>query len=430
MLHETQITEDFLQFVWEQKLFNGNCMKTVTGEKTEVLDPGLRNRDSGPDFFNARVRIGTTLWAGNIEIHKNSSDWKKHHHQDDGSYNNIILHVVLHYDTPVKRTSGEEIPALVLDFPDHLYDNYRLLMNSSNWIPCQEKFRSVNRLVMKIGFNRLMIERLQERRGEIVQSLQMNAQDWNETFYHFLARNFGFKTNAVPFELLAKSVPHHILEKHQENILILEALLFGQSGLLHQELLGDDYFLKLRADYEFFAKKYHLKPIPGHLWKFLRLRPVNFPTIRIAQFAALIQQAAGLFSRISESPVLPALRNLFHVKASDYWTNHYKFSQPSRSLVKHLGNSSIDNIIINTVVPVIFVYGETTGNTCLRERALEWLGELPPEENSVMDGWSKLGVEPESAFESQALLQLRNRYCLRKRCLHCHIGTRIIKEKG
>ncbi len=272
------------------------------------------------------------------------------------------------------------------------------------------------------------MNRLEDKTGEIVQWLGQNNNDWNETFYQFLARNFGFKTNAVPFELLAKSLPQGIPGKHKDSLFQLEALFFGQSGLLHEELFGDDYFLKLRAEYDFLAKKYGLKPMPAHLWKFLRLRPVNFPTVRIAQFAALFHRSSGLFSRIIETPSLNDIRQLFDVQASTYWTFHYKFNLPAEKSPKHLGETAADGLIINTLIPILFVYGENTGKYFLKDRALEWLDKLPAEDNSIITGWGNWALKPIQHLSRRALLQLKNRYCDQKRCLHCHVGTKLVRS--
>lgn len=421
------MTEDFLQFIWEQRLFETNNLETTDGEKLEVVEPGTRNTDSGPDFFNAKIRIDSTLWVGNIEIHRNSSDWMRHHHNTDGAYDSIILHVVDNFDKPVHRKSGSTIPALVLTYPAHILENYRQLLAARTWIPCQARFHAIDPFVLKIGFNRLMIDRLQDKTTEILERLALNQNNWNETFYQFLARNFGFKTNALPFELLAKSLPVSILGKHKNNLQQIEALLFGQSGLLNMELFGDDYFLNLRAEYEFLSKKYRLKPVAGHLWKLLRLRPVNFPTVRIAQLAALIHQSSGLFSEILETDQLTQLQKLFDVRASAYWDHHYKFSYPSKNSSKHLGDSAVNNLIVNTIVPFLFVYGEQNNKHYLKDRALDWLEKMPAETNSVITKWEGLGIQPQSAFETQALLQLKNRYCSERRCLKCHVGNKIIR---
>ncbi len=424
----TPLTEDFLQFVWEQRLYPDGPMETVTGEPVAVIDPGMRNPDAGPDFFNARVRIGETLWAGNIEIHRNSSDWQRHRHHQDGAYDNVILHVVGNYDLPVARTGGESIPALVLPFPAHVFGNFKKLMEAKDWIPCQATLHRADRQLLKIGFNRLLIERLEEKSGEIGSRLEQNRQDWNEAFYQFLARSFGFKTNALPFELLARSLPLKLLARHSGDLFQVEALLFGQAGFLHDALLGDDYYLRLRTEYDFLSKKYHLKPMAAYLWKFLRLRPVNFPTLRIAQFAALVSRTPGLFSRITEAAGTSELLQLTDVTASEYWTSHYKFNYPSSPVVKHLGNAASESLIINAVIPFLFVYGRISGRQYLRERALEWLDSLPPETNSVISRWNSLGVESVSAFETQALLHLKNRYCDHRRCLHCPAGSLLVKK--
>lgn len=421
------MTEDFLQFVWEQRLFETHNPETTDGERVEVVDPGIRNTDSGPDFFNAKVRIAETLWVGNIEIHRNSSDWFRHNHQDDTAYDNVILHVVDYFDKPVHRKDNSKIPVMELKYPAQLLENYQQLLAARTWIPCQTRFHAIDPFVLKIGFNRLMIERLQDKTSEIMEQLERNQNNWNETFFQFLARNFGFKTNALPFELLAKSLPVSILGKHKNNLLQIEALLFGQSGLLNEELIGDDYFLKLRDEYGFLYKKYGLKQVPGHLWKFLRLRPVNFPTVRIAQLAALIHQSSGLFSVILETDRLSNLQKLFDVCASAYWDHHYKFNYKSKKAPKRLGESAVNNLIVNTVVPFLFVYGEQNNKHFLKDRALEWLDQLPAETNSIISKWEGLGVQPQSAFETQALLQLKNRYCAEKRCLKCHVGNKIIR---
>lgn len=422
------MTEEFLQFVWEQRLFTAENLKTTGGESVEVIDPGRRNYDAGPDFFNARIKIGDTLWAGNVEIHVSASDWERHNHQADPAYDSIILHVVQHADLPLTRATGGEIPTLPLSYPSHLLENYQKLLAAQTWIACQNQFHQVDHLALKIGFNRLLVERLQEKTGEIVQRLAENTYNWNETFYQFIARNFGFKTNALPFEMLAKSLPLSIPGKHKDHLFQLEALLFGQAGLLHQELLGDEYFLQLRSEYAFLLKKYGLKPMEGHLWKFLRLRPVNFPTIRLAQLAALLHRSSGLFSQLLETASLKEIRQLFDVEASEYWNSHYKFNYPSKNSVKRLGETAVNTLVINTVIPFLFVYGDQHNKPHLKDRALEWLEQLPPENNSVIEKWKALGVQPVSAFETQALLQLKNRYCEAKKCLHCQVGSKLIKK--
>ena len=421
--------EEFLQYIWENRLFTHENQQTANGETLEIINVGKRNTDSGPDFFNARVKIDDTVWVGNVEIHRFASDWGRHNHNTDDAYNNVILHVAEVFDKPVYRNNGEEIPALVLKYPAALKTNYQKLLDAKTWIACQSQFHKIDPIILQLGFNRLMIERLEEKTTEILNRLQQNNNDWNETFYQELARMFGFKVNAIPFEMLAKSLPVGILAKHKSSLFQLESLLFGNSGLLNEQLLGDDYYISLRNEYSFLYKKYQLKGIESHLWKFMRLRPGNFPTIRISQFAALIHKSHGLFSKILEIESLEDLKKLFEVQASEYWNSHYSFNKNSvRNSVKELGENSINTLIINIVIPFLFVYGEKQNKESLKNRSLEFLEQLPAEENSVIEKWKSLGVEARSAFESQALLQLKNKYCELKKCLNCQIGVKLVKS--
>lgn len=422
------IPEEFLQYIWENNLFYSKDLVTSEGEKLEVIKTGTRNSDAGPDFFNAKIKIGNTVWAGNVEIHKKASDWFRHDHQNDKKYRNIILHVVETADHKIYRENDEEIPLLVLNYPENYKNNYQRLLEAQTWIACEEQFFRLDPMLIRLGFNRLMIDRLEQKTGEIAERLKSNNHNWNETFYQVLARIFGFKVNAVPFELLAKALPLGILAKHKNNLLQLEALIFGTSGLLNEELLGDEYYLKLRQEYTFLYKKYDLKIIEAHLWKFMRLRPVNFPTIRMAQLAALIFCSSGLFSKITEIDKIDELKELFRVKASSYWKSHYRFNKTAaKSHPVELGESSVNSLIINVVVPFLFVYGEMQDKHFLKNRALEFLEQLPSENNSIIKKWNGLGITARSAFESQALLQLKNMYCSKKKCLNCQIGNKLVK---
>jgi hypothetical protein len=424
------VPEEFIHFIWENQLFHNKSLKTQSGETVEIVKPGRRNTNAGPDFFNAQVKIDDTLWAGNIEIHKKASDWEKHNHTSNKAYENVILHVVEEADKSTFRMNGTEIPTLEITWPEQFTRNYRKLLDSKSWIACQEQFHRVDPVLLRLGFNRLMIERLENKTGEIEKRLTQNNNNWNETFYQMLARMFGFKVNAVPFELLAKAVPMQILAKHKSNLFQVEALLFGTSGLLHEELIGDEYFIKLRDEFSFLHKKYNLKTVEPHLWKFMRLRPGNFPTIRISQFAALIYRSQGLFSKILESESIAELKQLFEVKASEYWNSHFRFNKSSsKQQSKELGENSINILIINVIVPFLFVYGEKQNQHHLKNRALDFLEQLSPERNSIIRKWEELGVRPQSAFETQALIWLKNRYCEPKKCLNCQIGNKLVKIK-
>ncbi len=424
------MNEKFLQFVWRHGLFDQSHLRTGEGLRVRILSRGMTNQDAGPDFFNARIQIGETLWAGNVEIHQKASDWSRHRHDQDKAYDNVILHVVGQNDQPVMNSKKQKVPIMVLHYDPCLEDNYEELMKSDGWISCQKYFHQVEPLQLQIWYHSLMVERLQLKIQEITDRLEQNKHDWNETFYQFLARNFGFKTNALPFELLARSVPLHTAEKHKDSLFQLEALYFGAAGLLNEELVGDDYFLALKKEFSFLFSKYRLNPVPAHLWKFLRLRPVNFPTIRIAQLAGLLHQSDALFSRMIGIRDLEGIRAVFDVRPSSYWDSHYRFNKPSPENSKHLGNEAFHNIVINTFVPFLFVYGDYYHKQELKDIALDLLSKIPPEENSIIHHWKELGVPVHSAFDTQALIQLKNNYCNSRRCLDCVVGTKLVSRRN
>ena len=420
--------EEFLQFIWEHGLFSKNDLKTTEGKRLEIISLGQPNLDSGPDFFNAKIRIDQTIWAGNIEIHQKSSHWYHHKHDLDPAYDNVVLHVVESHDRPV-FVKTHELPVFEIRYPQEIARNYEELLRSIYWISCQEQLTEYDPFLIRFWFSALMIERLQSKTNDVLFLLQQNKNNWNETFYQLLARNFGMKTNTLPFELLAKSLPLQIISKHKNNLFQLEALLFGQAGLLNETLLGDDYFLSLRKEYSFLYQKYRLSGIESHLWKFMRLRPVNFPTIRIAQLASLINHSTALFSRVLECSDIDELKKMFELKASEYWDTHYQFNKVSgENKPKTFGEVAFHNLMINTIAPVLFVYGDQHLDQAMKDRALLLLEQLPPESNQIIRRWNDLGVESRSAFETQALLQLKNSYCDPKRCLNCQLGAKIIQS--
>ena len=420
--------EKFLQFVWKFGLYDSRRLRTVDGTPVKVLSPGQANTDAGPDFFNARIQVGSTVWAGNVEVHKCSSEWFVHKHDKDSAYNNVILHVVKEFDKPTVNEKGQNVPALVLYYPEHIEANYDELMKAEGWIVCQNQFHKVDMLSLQIWFHSIMIERLQQKTGVILDRLKENNMDWNETFYQFLGKNFGFKINAVPFEMLVRVLPLKIIGKHTDSLHQLEALFFGAAGLLNEELVGDDYFISLKSEFSFLYNKYQLQVVQAHLWKFMRLRPVNFPTIRIAQFASLLHNSSFLFSQLIEMPNPDSLKELFRVKASSYWDSHYRFNRSSHEDEKCLGDSSFVNIVINTFVPFLFVYGEFNSKPELKDRALDFLEKMPPESNSIVDNWKTLKVPIRSSFDTQALLQLKNEYCNKRKCLNCPVGSKLVKS--
>jgi hypothetical protein len=424
------LTEDFLSYVWKFRLFDRFDLKTNDGEELEIFSAGIHNADAGPDFQNARIRIGDTVWAGNVELHTSSSDWQKHGHHSDNAYNNVILHVVYKDDQPLILTDGRRIPTLNLQnrIPEDLYSRYhKLIFGDQTVIPCEANIGSVDSLTMYNWLTRVLVERLEKRSKAVIDALNLNRGDWEETFYQFLATNFGFKTNALPFELLAKSLPQIILAKHKNSAMQIEALIFGQAGFLAGDV-KDEYPLKLKSEYEFLSKKHQLTPIENHLWKFMRLRPQNFPTVRLAQFAALIVQSNHLFSKLLEIKDVKGLRCLFtEIKINPYWENHYRFDVESPPSSKNLGRASVDILLLNTLALFLFSYGKHNQLQHYINRSLQLLEYLPNENNKITADFSNLGVKIKTAFESQALLELKNNYCNYKKCLQCGVGNRILK---
>ncbi|MDB5288625.1 MAG: hypothetical protein JWR05_3574 [Mucilaginibacter sp.] len=423
-------TEDFLHYVWKFRLFDRINLQTTQGEELEIYSTGLHNTHAGPDFQNARIRIGETTWAGNAELHLSSSDWQRHGHTADNAYDNVILHVVYRDDEPLFRTDGRRVPTLELKdriSPD-LYNRYHnLIFGAKTIIPCEASIATVDGLTMQNWLTRILVERLEKKSETVIATLNLNRGDWEETFYQFLAANFGFKTNALPFELMAKSLPQNILAKHKNNLMQIEALIFGQAGFLDEDFT-DEYPRSLKKEYEFLKKKFNLTPIESHLWKFLRMRPQNFPTIRLAQFAALVVQSNHLFSKVLETKEVKALRDLFNnIQINNYWETHYRFDKESKPVGKHLGVASVDTILLNTVALFLFSYGKHLQQQYFISRSLKLLENIPGEQNSIMTDFANLGLEINTAFESQALLELKNNYCDYKKCLQCGVGIKILK---
>lgn len=424
--------EVFLHYIWKLKLFDFKALQTINEESVELVHVGTHNHDTGPDFSNARIRIGGTLWAGSVEIHKKSSDWLAHQHQKDKAYNNTILHVVYEHDQEIYRIDGTPIPTVELKhkIPDQYLQRYWELSTSKQKIPCEHRFFEVPVPLKNLWLERLVIERLEDKTLEIQNSLEQTQNNWEETFYRFLARNFGAKQNSTAFEALAKSLPLKILSKHKNNLFQLEALLLGQAGFLSESELqktSDLHCLNLQKEYLFLSKKYQLIALKASSWQFGRMRPANFPTIRLAQFAVLIYQSTHLFSKILVEADVNNLRNMFLIHLDAYWMNHYRLGEESPKRRKSLGGGTVDLILINTIAPFLFIYGDYKGIEAYKERAVRLLQIIKPEQNSIIANWQNLGMATNSAQDTQALLQLKKKYCDPKRCLSCSIGHHILK---
>ena len=423
-----KMPEEFLYYIWSLKLLK-IPLQTTDGQDIVIIDVGKQNRDSGPDFFNARVRIGDTEWAGNVEMHIKASDWLLHGHEKDKSYDSVILHVVLDADMEVINRHGEVIPTFSVRgrYPESIFFRYRALISGREWIPCASNIKEVSDVVIFNWIDRILVERLERKITDFEEILSDTNGNWEETFYITLARNFGFKTNSPPFEMLARSLPLNILAKHKDNLFQLESLLYGQAGLLN-ERLKDSYCQSLLSEYNFLSKKYNLDPVKAYAWKFMRMRPVNFPTIRIAEFAQLIHKSSHLLSSLLEIDKLQHLKKFFELEVSEYWRTHYTFGNPTKEKKKSFGDKSFDLILINTIVPFLFVYGKRHDNEVFVNRALLFLQQTKPENNGIIRRWSSTGISAVNAAQSQALLTLKNEYCDSIRCLDCAIGNSILKE--
>lgn len=418
------MTEKLLQFIWQLGYFNHADLASVEGEALSILSPGTFNTNGGPDFTGAKIKIGTTTFFGNVELHLQTSDWEKHSHGTDLQYNNVILHVVFRHD----RKLPHAIPVLELEprIPGLLLNRYHELMVANRFIPCDSSIATVPQLVWIAWKERLLSERLTRKAKLVSQLLEQNNHHWEETFWWMLARNFGMKVNSEAFEAIAKSIPVTLLARHKASLHQIEALLFGQAGLLQPEF-EDAHPRMLQREYRFLQQKLSLLPVCMPL-QFLRMRPGNFPTLRLAQLAVLVHQSVHLFATIRETEELAAAKGLFKIAAGEFWHDHYSFQHSSPFKIKTLGSDTVDNILINTVIPVLFAFGRYHNDDRYTAKALRWLEEIPAEKNVIIRGFVSLGVRSGSAYDTQALLELKNEYCAARKCLSCAVGNSILKR--
>jgi hypothetical protein len=422
--------ETLLHYVWKHKLYERGELMTQENTSFEVLDPGIYNSNAGPDFFNAKIQMEGRTWVGNIEIHTVSSDWYKHHHERDKAYNSVILHVAETIDaTVIIDMTGRIIPQWKMKIPEQVRDNYSFLLNTDVSIPCLGKISSIPEVYLSDWKNALLVERLERRTNALLQLLQECKGDWNEVFYIALSRNFGFGINNDAFERLAKSLPLKIIQKHQDSITQVEALFLGQAGLLEDVESVDAYFEELKKEYAFLRKKYKLNPLDSPIFKSLRIRPNNFPHIKIVQLAGIIRKKQGLFSNLLTISELEPLYSLFISETAEYWLTHYHFEKDSAQRTKNLGLSAIQLLIINTVVPVFFAYGTKKSLEIYIEHAARFLENLKPESNSIITLFSRAGIQIQNACDSQALIELKREYCEQKKCIYCRIGHQLLAKE-
>lgn len=424
------MNEDFLSFVWRYQYFDRVDLCTQSGEQVQILRTGLLNSHAGPDFADARILLDGMEWVGSVELHVNSSDWDAHQHPSDAAYESVILHVVWEDDRPVQRQDGTLIPTLVLNsrVKFAVRERYTLLMDSKDEIPCAPQFREVPRLQKLAMLDRVLLERLESKAARVTELWEQNNRDWEETAYQWLAQHFGFKLNTPAFLRLAQNVPLKILQKHRNSSLQIEAILFGTAGLI-PETSEDTYVKALRKEYQFLAAKYDLVPrqLGNHEWKFLRLRPAGFPTVRLAQWAVLLQREAGLFASLTSLEDATNLRQMFRVSQSEYWKNHYQFGKEATGEVPDLGKDAADLLIINAAVPLLVAYARQRDQATYLDRAVRWLEQLPAEKNHITRAWAELGMRVTTAFDSQALIEWHNQYCIQKRCLECTVGAALVR---
>ena len=419
--------EQLLHYVWKHKIFPLKELKTTTGQQVEVIDTGLANTDAGPDFFNAKLKLDGVLWIGNIEIHERSSDWFKHGHHADAGYNSVILHIASEIDTEMSRSNGERIPQIQLICPEAVRTNYKELLETDSYPPCYRIIPSLPPFTAHSWMTALQMERFEQKATLLNERLKRCQGNWEDAFFITLARNFGFGLNGDAFETWAHRLPFRAVDKHRNDLFQIEAIFFGQAGIL-EDSDGDGYYLRLKKEYTYLQHKFGLIPMDASLWRFLRLRPANFPHIRIAQLACLYHRAYGLLSRIMETETLQGVRDILKGGTSEYWLTHYTFGGSSPSRPKTLSNTSLDLLIINTVVTFLYAYGLHKGNRVLCARAGSFLEELKAENNYITRMWEQCGMKASNAADSQALIQLKKEYCDKKKCLYCRIGYEYLKR--
>lgn len=430
--------EELLHYCWKHKLFPLSNLKTTDGKPIEIIDPGLHNHNAGPDFFNAKIKIDGTLWVGNVEIHDKSTDWYQHQHDKDSHYDNVVLHVVRLPNTAVRTADGKQLPQIQIDVPENIRENYRQLLQTDTYPPCYRVIPNLKTLMLHAWMNALQTERLEQQTEAIKLRVSASNQSWEAAYFVTLARNYGFGINGDAFETWAQGLPLLDVAHHRDDLFQIEAIFMGQAGLLEpetiperyrEEALTEGYFNKLRDEYLYLAHKFSMKPMDFRLWRFLRLRPQNFPHIRLSQLANLYYQRKTGIAALMACKTVKEAKELLTTQATPYWQTHYTFGSTSDKKSKKLSGRSLDLLLINTAIPMLFAYGRYQGNEQLCDRAFGFLEQLKAESNHIIRMWSECGIDVRSAADSQALIQLKNHYCDKKDCLRCRIGYEYLKTK-
>ncbi len=424
--------EDFLQYLWKFQQWTSLAMNTQDGRLVEVVAAGTQNFDAGPDFLNAKVRIGGTLWVGNVEIHITASDWFQHKHHLDRAYDNVILHVVFTGDKKIKNFHGEEIPCLEIanHFDYQSYRYYKSWLASPTYIPCEAQVQQVPQLLKMNAIQNAAIGRIQNKATHFIDNIQQTNGNIEAAFNRGLFAAFGMKVNALPFEQLSKSFDFSLVRKLWDAPLKLEALFLGQAGFLSEEST-EYYVLKLKSEYDFLKHKYGLTPMPISAWKLFRLRPPNFPTIRVVQLAKIYCAQHALAQKIIETESLDELRDCFLAEiVSGFWLNHFTIEKESEPRTKRIGKSTIDVIIINAVVPFLFALATYNKDVSFKRKGFGLLEEMNAEKNTHVKKFEEMGFPVCNALESQGVLGLYGSFCKKIKCLNCKVGIFLLKNNG
>lgn len=429
--------EKLLHYVWKHRLFPQVNLMTTDGLSVEVIDAGLHNNDAGPDFFNAKLKIGGVMWVGNVELHLKASQWYQHGHERDEAYDNVVMHVVTEADRDVFNSRNERLRQLVISIPQSVKDNYETLLREDRYPRCYRIIPELDTLTVHSWMSALLTERMERKAVDIAQRATEANGSWEDAYFQTLARNYGFGVNTDAFETWAKSFPIHNVDHHRDDIFQIEAFFFGQAGMLspgfiperyREQADKDPYLSRLRMEYRFLKNKFRMEPIDHNQWKLLRLRPQNFPQIRMSQLVTLFYNRKSNLSRLLDCKTVAEMTELFATQVTDYWQTHYTFGVESERSEKHMSKSSIQLLILNTAVPMLFAYGKYKHSEEYVNRAISILEELKAEDNNIVRMWKECGLSVSNASDSQALLQLKREYCDKKECLRCRVGYRFLKK--